>query len=382
MKFLHIADLHIGKTLNQKTLIEDQKYILDQIINQMIEHDIQNLILAGDIYDKQIPSKEAVSLFNDFLCELILKHEFKVYIISGNHDSVERLNFASSILKKKGLYIETYANSPIAKYVINDEFGDVNIYMLPYSTPLYTRYKFDTTCKTYSDMIKYYVENSNINYEERNILVSHHTLLNKEQAIFSDSEIRFNIGGTEGIDAEYLKGFDYVALGHLHTPQSVGYDHIRYSGSILKYSESEIFVNKCSVMVELNEKGNVKITELPLKPLRNVTILKGKIDELLTNPSEINENFVYVVLTDETIVPYAMKRIRVKYPNAISLTYDNLLKNIENKVIVKSIEFDYKNYEEQFSEFFNNVTESNLNENQINILESIVKKAVNENETN
>ena len=254
--------------------------------------------------------------------------------------------------------------------------------MLPYSTPLYTRYKFDTTCKTYSDMIKYYVENSNINYEERNILVSHHTLLNKEQAIFSDSEIRFNIGGTEGIDAEYLKGFDYVALGHLHTPQSVGYDHIRYSGSILKYSESEIFVNKCSVMVELNEKGNVKITELPLKPLRNVTILKGKIDELLTNPSEINENFVYVVLTDETIVPYAMKRIRVKYPNAISLTYDNLLKNIENKVIVKSIEFDYKNYEEQFSEFFNNVTESNLNENQINILESIVKKAVNENETN
>lgn len=382
MKFLHIADLHIGKNLNQKSLIEDQKVILDQIIKQMEDNNINVLLLAGDIYDKQIPSKEAVSLFNDFLCNAILKHHYKVYIISGNHDSAERLNFASSILKSEGLFIETYANSPIAKYVINDEFGDINIYMLPFSTPLYTKTKYETNCKTYSDMIKYYVENSNINFSERNILVTHHTLLNKEQAIFSDSEIRFNIGGTEGIDAAYLKDFDYVALGHLHTPQSMGYNHIRYSGSILKYSESEIFVNKCSVMVELNEKGNIKITELPLNPIRNLTILKGKIDELLTNPSEINDNFIYVVLTDETIVPYAMKRIRVKYPNAISLSYDNLLKNIENKVIVKSIEFDYKNYEEQFNEFFNNVTESNLNENQINILTSIVKKAVNENETN
>ncbi len=382
MKFLHIADLHIGKSLNQKSLIEDQKFILDQIIKQMEDNNIEVLLLAGDIYDKQIPSKEAVSLFNDFLCDLIMKHHYKVYIISGNHDSVERLNFASSILKTEGLFIETYATSPIAKYELFDEDGKINLYMLPYSTPLYTRTKFDTDCKTYSEMIKYYVESSNINFEERNILMTHHTFLHENEASFSDSEIRFNIGGLEGIDAGYFKDFNYVALGHLHIPQFLSREYIRYSGSILKYSESEIETEKSSVMVEIGKDGKSCITLLPLKPLRNLKVLKGTIEELLVNPSEIINDFVYVVLTNPSIVPYAMKRIRVKYPNAISLTYDNILKEIENKVIVKSIEFDYKNYEEQFIEFYNNVTESSLNDKQKEIMNNIVKKAVNINETN
>lgn len=382
MKFLHIADLHIGKTLNQKSLLEDQKIILDQIIKQMEDNNIEVLLLAGDIYDKQIPSKEAVSLFNDFLCDAILNHHYKIYIISGNHDSVERLNFASSILKSEGLFIETYATSPIAKYELFDEAGKINLYMLPYSTPLYTRTKFETTCKTYSEMIKYYCESSNINFKERNVLMTHHTLLHENEAAFSDSEIRFNIGGLEGIDASYFNDFSYVALGHLHVPQYLGKEHIRYSGSILKYSESEIEVEKSSVMVEIDKSGQAHITLLPLKPLRDLKVLKGTIDELLVNPSETIEDFVYVVLTDPVTIPYAMKRIRVKYPNAVSLTYDNILKQIEKKVIVKSIEFDYKNYEEQFNEFYNNVTESSLNEKQIEIMNNIIKKAVNSNETN
>ena len=373
MKFLHIADLHIGKCLNQKSLLEDQKIILDQIVKYMEDYNVDVLMLAGDIYDKQIPSKEAVNLFNDFLCDLILKHHYQVYIISGNHDSAERLNFASSILKNEGLYIETYANVPISKYEFNDEFGKVNLYMLPYSSPLYTRVKFDSTCNNYSEMIKYYVENSNIDFSKRNILLTHHTFLHNNMASFSDSEVRFNIGGTEGIDAAYFKDFDYVALGHLHNPQYVNRHHIRYSGSILKYSDSEVNINKVALMVELKEKGNIEITELPLTPLHDLKKIKGTIDELLVNPDVLDEDYVYVTLTNDTIIPYAMKRIRVKYPNALSLTYERLSKQLIDKTI-DTTDFKEKSIKDQFNEFYKFINNKELSDNQISILDKILEK--------
>ena len=373
MKFLHIADLHIGKCLNQKSLLEDQKIILDQIVKYMEDYNVDVLMLAGDIYDKQIPSKEAVNLFNDFLCDLILKHHYKVYIISGNHDSVDRLNFASSILKNEGLYIETYANVPISKYEFHDEFGKVNLYMLPYSSPLYTRVKFDSTCNNYSEMIKYYVENSNIDFSKRNILLTHHTFLHNNMASFSDSEVRFNIGGTEGIDAAYFKDFDYVALGHLHNPQYVNRHHIRYSGSILKYSDSEVNINKVALMVELKEKGNIEITELPLTPLHDLKKIKGTIDELLVNPDVLDEDYVYVTLTNDTIIPYAMKRIRVKYPNALSLTYERLSKQLIDKTI-DTTDFKEKSIKDQFNEFYKFINNKELSDNQISILDKILEK--------
>ena len=373
MKFLHIADLHIGKCLNQKSLLEDQKIILDQIVKYMEDYNVEVLMLAGDIYDKQIPSKEAVNLFNDFLCDLILKHHYKVYIISGNHDSTERLNFASSILKNEGLYIETYANVPISKYEFYDEFGKVNLYMLPYSSPLYTRVKFDSTCNNYSEMIKYYVENSNIDFSKRNILLTHHTFLHNNMASFSDSEVRFNIGGTEGIDAAYFKDFDYVALGHLHNPQYVNRHHIRYSGSILKYSDSEVNINKVALMVELKEKGNIEITELPLTPLHDLKKIKGTIDELLVNPDVLDEDYVYVTLTNDTIIPYAMKRIRVKYPNALSLTYERLSKQLIDKTI-DTTDFKEKSIKDQFNEFYKFINNKELSDNQISILDKILEK--------
>ena len=373
MKFLHIADLHIGKCLNQKSLLEDQKIILDQIVKYMEDYNVEVLMLAGDIYDKQIPSKEAVNLFNDFLCDLILKHHYKVYIISGNHDSAERLNFASSILKNEGLYIETYANVPISKYEFYDEFGKVNLYMLPYSSPLYTRVKFGSTCNNYSEMIKYYVENSNIDFSKRNILLTHHTFLHNNMASFSDSEVRFNIGGTEGIDAAYFKDFDYVALGHLHNPQYVNRHHIRYSGSILKYSDSEVNINKVALMVELKEKGNIEITELPLTPLHDLKKIKGTIDELLVNPDVLDEDYVYVTLTNDTIIPYAMKRIRVKYPNALSLTYERLSKQLIDKTI-DTTDFKEKSIKDQFNEFYKFINNKELSDNQISILDKILEK--------
>ena len=373
MKFLHIADLHIGKSLNQKSLIEDQKYILDQIIKQMENNDVKVLLLAGDIYDKQIPSKEAVNLFNDFLFDLIINHKYKVYIISGNHDSAERLNFGSEIFKHHNLYIETFATSPIAKYELFDEYGKINLYMLPYSTPLYTRVKFNTDCSTYSDMIKFYVENTDINFEERNIFLTHHTFLHDNMASFSDSEVRFNIGGTEGIDAAYFDKFDYVGLGHLHNPQYVHAENIRYSGSILKYSESEANINKVALMVELKEKGTTQISELPLVPLYDLKKIKGTIEELLEDPSSIDEDYVYVTLTNDTIISYAMKRIRVKYPNALSLTYERLLKEKSDKILDRG-ELKEKSIKDQFNDFYTFINNKELSDNQISILEKILEK--------
>ena len=348
MKFLHVGDLHIGKQLNQKSLIADQEHMLNEIIEMMEENDINTLLIAGDIYDKQIPSKEAVKLFNDFLVNAILEHKYKIYIISGNHDSIERLNFASSILKSEGLYIETYGGKSIAKYEIHDKFGKVNLYMLPFTTPDYAKFKFDFEGKTYADMIRYYVENTNIDYKERNILLTHHTLLHYNEALFSDSELRFNIGGTEGIDATYFENFDYVALGHLHNPQYLCKDYIRYSGSPLKYSESEIKYEKSCVMVELNEKGNVNIKTLPFKPLRDVINIKGSIEELLADPENTIDDYVYVTLTDTQIIPYAMKRIKVKYPNAVSLTYEHVNTSFISQEVKVSKEFHEKNHSEQF----------------------------------
>ena len=245
--------------------------------------------------------------------------------------------------------------------------------MLPYSSPLYTRVKFDSTCNNYSEMIKYYVENSNIDFSKRNILLTHHTFLHNNMASFSDSEVRFNIGGTEGIDAAYFKDFDYVALGHLHNPQYVNRHHIRYSGSILKYSDSEVNINKVELMVELKEKGNIEITELPLTPLHDLKKIKGTIDELLVNPDVLDEDYVYVTLTNDTIIPYAMKRIRVKYPNALSLTYERLSKQLIDKTI-DTTDFKEKSIKDQFNEFYKFINNKELSDNQISILDKILEK--------
>lgn len=382
MKFLHVGDLHIGKQLNQKSLITDQKHMLNEIIEMMEDNDINILLIAGDIYDKQIPSKEAVKLFNDFLVNAILDHKYKIYIISGNHDSIERLNFASSILKSEGLYIETYGDKFITKYEIKDKFGKVNLFMLPFTTPDYAKLKFDFEGKTYADMIRYYVENTDINYEERNILLTHHTLLHYNEALFSDSELRFNIGGTEGIDASYFENFDYVALGHLHNPQYLYKEHIRYSGSPLKYSESEIKYEKSSVMVELKEKGNITIKTIPFKPIRDVINIKGSITELLADPEKIIDDYCYVTLTDQEIIPYAMKRIKVKYPNAVSLVYEHVNTSFVSQDVKVSKEFHEKDHAEQFKEFFKEVSQNEMNENQELIINKIIKKVVNEDETN
>lgn len=382
MKFIHIADLHIGKYLNQKSLIEDQKFILNQIIDKMKEHHVTTLLISGDIYDRQIPSREAVALFNDFLKEAIINNKFKIYIISGNHDSIERLDFASTLLKSEGLYIDSIIKSPLNKYQIEDEYGEVNIYMMPFCTPLYARVNMGINVSTFADMIKYFIESSDIDFSKRNVLLTHHTVLHHNTAITSDSETNVLIGGSEGIEGSYFKEFDYVALGHLHNPQYITKKHIRYSGSILKYSESESNFEKSCVLVDILDKGNTNITLLPLTPLHNLKQKVGSLSELLNNPLEQDLDYIYFTLTDELIIPNAMSRLKVKYPNAISLNYKQLINIDTNKNIKISSNFHQLSYTEQFMEFFKTVTNKELTKSQQELFDDIIKKGLNKDETN
>lgn len=367
MKFLHIADLHIGKVLNQKSLLDDQVYILNQIINQLEETNASVLVLAGDVYDRSVPSKEAVAIFNDFLSEVILNKKKKVIIITGNHDSQERLSFTSGILKKHGLYIVAYPSLPLEDIVLEDEYGKVHFYALPFSTPFSAKHDFGFDCETYEDMIRTFLNATKLNPNERNVLITHHTILHEGMVETSDSESDISIGGIPGVEGKVLSGFDYVCLGHIHIPQSIGSEFIRYSGSILKYSEQEAQLDKSSVLVTLNEKGNKKIDLLKLNPLKNLRILTGLMEDLLRKEDSNNLDYVYIKLEDTVLVPDAMRRIRVKYPNALGLRYIKL--DTVNTVSSISKDFHTKNLNNQFAEFYELVMGTKITEEQLALLE-------------
>lgn len=368
MKFIHIADLHIGKILNGYSLLDDQRYILDEVIRIMKEEDCSNLIIAGDIYDRSIPSSEAVKLFNDFLDKVINDEQFKVYMISGNHDSSERLNFGSNILNKRGLFIDSFVSVPLNKYTLNDEYGNINIYMLPFVSYQSVRNNYGVDVHNNCEAIKYLLDETKINNKERNIIIAHDTIGYEGKLIRSDSELGQSIGGLEMIDSSIFKGFNYVALGHIHTPQALGSDNIRYSGSILKYSESEIYKDKSCVLIDL--KDNIEIKEIPLKPLKDVRKLEGFFDELIHNES--NNDYLYIHLKDKKVIIDAMAKLRNVYPNALSIKYDNLESNV-NKLIKKE-GFEEKTILEKFNDFSEYVYDEKLNEEENKIINELLKE--------
>lgn len=379
MKFLHISDLHLGKYLNQVSLIQDQKYALDQIIEIIKNEKIECLFISGDIYDRQIPNAEAVSLFNDFLEQIVKGLRIKTFVITGNHDSSERLAFASKILEDEGLYIVTYPTKPITKKIVYDEYGKINIYMLPYSS---NQSLVSKGIKNYEEMIKYYLDNSDIDYEQRNILLTHHTVLYNNKVIRSDSESIINIGGLDMINANLFSKFDYVALGHLHIEQKVGFDHIRYSGSLLKYSESEANDNKKVIIGTLKEKNNLTFFYINIPYLHNLKVIKGDILELLENITEIDEDYVYIILTNNILIPNAMQRLKVKYPNALSLKYEFIESFSPSEETARSSDFHQKTYLDQFKEFYKAISNKELDASSSLVLEETIKKVGEKNETN
>lgn len=370
MKIFHIADLHIGKQLNYYNLKENQEDILNQIIEKMEEYRPDVLLIAGDIFDKSMPSGEAYTLFDDFLNRAAsLDPAIPICIIAGNHDSPERLNYASSFMEKHQIYISVMPpqseDEHLKKVVLKDAFGPVNIYLLPFTKPGYVRPLFlDRDIPDYETAVRAVLERESLDITERNILVSHQFYQSSgwETATCDSEQVLLSIGGLDRIDISVLKDFDYVALGHLHGPQKIKEEWIRYAGSPLKYSVSEERHHKSITMVTLGEKGTpLEIRQIPLKARQDVCTERGTLKEILERATEANRHdFISVTLTDEN-EPYRMKEM-------LREVYDYLLEiRVDNARTRKRLEITLERHEnltplEAFRAFYEDVSRTPLTE--------------------
>ena len=322
MKIMHLGDLHIGKTVCGYSMLDDQRYILDQIIDIAKSQSVSTVLIAGDVYDRSVPPVEGTALLEDFLTRLS-DMGLKVLIISGNHDSAERLSFGSPLMKSNGIFIAKKYSGTVEKVTLSDEHGDIDFYLLPFIYPAIVREHFpNTEIKTYNDAVKAVISSINLNKENRSVIISHQFVTG---ALVSDSE-QVSVGGIDEVSAEIYSDFDYAALGHIHRPQKMA-SNLYYSGSILKYSLSEANFDKSVPIITLEEKGNTKIEFVPLRPLRDVREIKGKYEELMS-PDYYNsiktDDYIFACLTDEIPVPDAAAKLRSVYPYIMNISYDNI----------------------------------------------------------
>lgn len=323
MKLLHISDLHLGKRVNEVSLLEDQAHILEQIVALARQHRVDGVLAAGDLYDKPVPPAEAVSLLDRFLTALS-QEGIPVFAISGNHDSPERLNFGSRLLAGGGIYLAARYQGPREPVILTDPHGPVALYLLPYLKPALLRHLApEAEITTYQQAVAWAVDQWQVDTTRRNVLLAHQFVTG---GVPCDSE-ELSVGGLDQIAGEVFADFDYVALGHLHGPQTVGRATMRYCGSPLKYSFSECRQVKSATLVTLEEKGCVTVETLPLHPLRDMREVRGTYDEV-TDRSFYQgggqEDYLHVILTDQEDVPEAIGKLRVIYPNLLKLSYDNL----------------------------------------------------------
>lgn len=379
MKILHLSDLHIGKVVLEQSMLEDQKFMLNQIIEKIKEEKIELVLISGDVYDRSVPPSDAVTCLSEFLKILIKDLKLKVCMIAGNHDSKERLGFGSEIFADDGLYISANYNGQLNKIELEDEFGKLNVYMLPYIKPVEVKEFFeDTEINSYHEAVKLVIEKEEINPKERNIILSHQfvTAGNAEPER-SDSET-LTLGGTENVDISCYKDFDYVALGHIHGPQKIGRDTARYAGTILKYSFSEVNQKKSLAVIDFKEKENLEMNLIPLKPIRDMRVIKGPIEELVKEENykgTNREDYIRAIITNEEPVYDAIGQIKKIYPNTLRL-------DIENSKMNSSIEKELSNLDnikkkdevELFNEFYNFQHGKDLNDIQLDIVKEIVKE--------
>lgn len=321
MRFLHLSDLHIGKRLNEFSLLEDQAYILGQILEITKSEQPDGVLIAGDVYDKAAPSAEAVGLFDDFLTRLS-RSGTAVFLISGNHDSPERIAYGSRILDRCRIYLSPLYGGKTEPVILKDEIGEVAVYLLPFLKPaMLRRFWPEEEIGSYTDALRLAVGAMNISPSRRNILVAHQFVTGASRC---ESE-EVTIGGLDNVDASVFAAFDYVALGHIHSPQSIG-ETIRYCGTPLKYSFSEAGQEKSVTVVELSEKGSLQLRTIPLKPLHDLRELRGRYEELTARSfyeGTPTEDYLHIVLTDEEDVLGAAEKLRTIYPNLMKLSYDN-----------------------------------------------------------
>lgn len=339
MKFIHLSDLHIGKKVNEFSMLEDQKYIFEKIISIIEQQKIDGVFIAGDVYDKSIPSREAVQVFDDFLTKIASKN-IPVFVISGNHDAAERIAFGAEMMKQSKVYLSPVFDGNINEVILKDEYGEIAIYMLPFVKPATVRpFYNDVEINSYNDAVKTVIEHTNINKNRRNILIAHQFVTGAEKSNSED----ISVGGIDNVDAEVFDDFDYVALGHIHKPQFVGRETIRYCGTPLKYSFSEVNDKKSACIVILREKGNISIEKIDLMPQKDMCEIKGYYQEItaLCYYKNINvQNYMHIILKDEQDIVDAIAKLRSIYPNIMRLDYDNKRTQNNQKIdITENIEY-------------------------------------------
>lgn len=323
MKFLHLADLHLGKRVNGFSMLEDQAHILRQILAILDDEQPDGVLIAGDVYDKSVPSVEAVGLLDGFLTELRARG-VPVLLISGNHDSPERLAFGGRVMDSCGIHISPVYDGALAPVTLHDAFGPVHVWLLPFVKPAHVRRWFpDADIESYTDAVAEAVAHMDIDTAARNVLVTHQFVTGGAR---SGSE-ELSVGGTDNVDSGVFAPFDYVALGHLHGAQHIGRETIRYAGSPLKYSFSEARQHKSVTVVTLGEKGDVQVRTAALTPLRELREIRGSYDELTARSfyehTTYRSDYLHLILTDEQDVFDAISRLRTIYPYLMTLDYDN-----------------------------------------------------------
>ncbi|MDO4206350.1 MAG: exonuclease SbcCD subunit D [Lachnospiraceae bacterium] len=373
MKLIHLSDLHLGKRVNEFSMLEDQKDILNKIIAVIEEEQPDAVLIAGDVYDKSVPSAEAVELFDEFLVQLA-NAKTQVFIISGNHDSAERLAFANRLIDASGIHLAPVYRGEVAPFSFKDEYGTVDLYMLPFVKPANVRRFFQKEeIRSYEDALKAAIRAMQVNEKNRSILITHQFVTG---ALVSDSE-DLSVGGTDQVSAEVFEAFDYVALGHLHRPQNVK-ENIRYCGTPLKYSFSEVNDVKSVTIAELKEKGSLSVRKIPITPLHEMKEIKGNYTDLTfkgyydAHP-ELKDSYLHITLTDEEDVPDAAAKLRVIYPLLMKLDYDNTRTRNQQRVTALS-EVEKKTPMELFDAFFEMQNGQTMSAEQKQYVETLIEK--------
>lgn len=372
MKLIHLSDLHIGKRVNEFPMLEDQEYILKVILGIIDDEKPDGIIIAGDVYDKSVPSAEAVQLLDDFICRLA-QRKFPTYIISGNHDSAERLAFGGRLMDISGIHISPVYDGKVMPHTLSDEHGKLNIYMLPFIKPVNVRRFYpDSEIESYTDAVRVAIENMGVDEAERNVIVTHQFVTGASRSESED----ISVGGTDNVDAAVFDCFDYVALGHIHGPQKISRETVRYCGTPLKYSFSEAGHKKSVTVVEMGEKGKTEIRTVPLVPLRDMREIKGTYDEVTLKENYENtnrEDYIHITLTDEEDIPDAMNKLRVVYPNLMKLDYDNK-RTRNNQRIGEAENVEKKTPFMLFSEFYEKQNNQPMSAEQNEFINNLIEE--------
>lgn len=380
MKILHTGDWHIGKLVHGIHMTEDQRYLLRQLIALIEQEKPEVLIIAGDLYDRSVPPVEAVDLLDETLSEIVLRQKTKIIVIAGNHDSPDRVGFASQLLRDKGLYISGNLLKTIEPIIIADAFGPVHFYPIPFTEPAIAKELHgDETITSHDLAMKAMLDTiSQDTSVKRSVCIAHAFVMGTEALETSESERPLSIGGSEYVSVDYFNRFNYTALGHLHGPQKVKNAHIRYSGSLLKYSFSEALQKKSVALVTMDAEGNTEVELKELQPLRDMRVIKGKLENLLDKAvyGDTNtDDYIMAILTDRGELMDAIGKLRAVYPNILRIEKEQFLREAGESITSASREFAQKNPLELFAEFYENASGEVFSEEKKNVVAAIFDDA-------